>query len=165
MQIVINNYGGFIRKRGECFEVRVGEEKGQEIAAIKVQSILITTSVMISSDALFLAHQHNVDVIFLDRHGNPFSRVWHSKFGSTAFIRRKQIELSENEKGLDLVKEWILEKTKDAEFLFPSALHLCASAPLREVKPYHQKCKLLLDFCEGCRIGSMKLWSFGSAFY
>lgn len=110
MQIVINNYGGYIRKKGECFEVKVGEEKGQEISARKVQSILITTSVLISSDAILLAHEHNIDIIFLDRHGNPFSRVWHSKFGSTAYIRRKQIELSENVAGVELVRDWIAEK-------------------------------------------------------
>lgn len=109
MQLVINTYGSYIRKRGECFEIKTDEQK-KEISARKVQSILITTSVLISTDAILLAHENNVDIIFLDKHGDPFSRVWHSKFGSTAYIRRKQLEFSENREGLVLVKTWILEK-------------------------------------------------------
>ncbi len=109
MQLVVNSYGAYIRRREECFQIAVDEKK-QEISAHKVDSILITTSVLISSDALLLAHENNIDVIFLDQFGNPFSRVWHSKFGSTTYIRRKQLEFSENSKGLDLAKDWIGEK-------------------------------------------------------
>ncbi|MCP4346281.1 MAG: CRISPR-associated endonuclease Cas1 [Desulfobacterales bacterium] len=112
MQLIINSYGSYIRKREECFEIKTDEQK-KEISARKVQSILITTSVLISTDAILLAHENNIDIIFLDKYGNPYSRVWHSKFGSTAFIRRKQLELSENEQGLDLVKTWILEKIEN----------------------------------------------------
>jgi len=114
MQLAINTYGSFIRKKGECFEIGVEGEnntlKKQEISARKVQSVLITTSVLISTDAILLAHEHNIDIIFLDKYGKPFSRVWHSKFGSTAFIRRMQLELSENEKGVKLARDWIVQK-------------------------------------------------------
>ncbi len=119
MQLVINTYGGFIRKKGECFEVSTDEQK-KEISARKVQSILITTSVLISTDAILLAHEHNIDIVFLDHYGKPFSRVWHSKFGSTAYIRRKQIEFSENEKGLELAKSWIARKLEHQTGLLES---------------------------------------------
>ncbi len=109
MQLVINSRGAYIRKAGECFDVTVDEKK-TEISAQKVQSILITTSVLISTDALLLASEHNIDVVFLDHFGNPFSRVWHSRFGSTTYIRRRQLEISENAQGVELAKEWIGEK-------------------------------------------------------
>jgi len=109
MQIVINTRGSYIRKRGECFEIKVEDNK-QEISARKVQSILITTSVLISTDAILLAHENNIDIIFLDAFGDPFSRIWHSKFGSTAYIRRMQLEYSTDKKGLGFAKEWICQK-------------------------------------------------------
>ncbi|KPA15368.1 CRISPR-associated protein Cas1, partial [Candidatus Magnetomorum sp. HK-1] len=109
MQLVINTRGSYIRKRGECFEIKV-EDKKQEISARKVQSILITTAVLISTDAILLAHENNIDIIFLDTFGEPYSRVWHSRFGSTAYMRRMQLEYSSNEKGLILAKEWICQK-------------------------------------------------------
>lgn len=109
MQIVINSYGSYIRKRGECFEIKVDEVK-KEISARKVQSLLITTSVLISTDAILLAHENNIDVVFLDQYGDPFSRIWHSKFGSTNFIRRQQLTQSESTAGVALAKSWIENK-------------------------------------------------------
>ena len=112
MQIVINSRGAYIRKKGECFEIKIDEKK-TEIAALKVQSIVITTAVLISTDAILLANENNIDIVFLDHYGNPYSRVWHSKFGSTAFIRRRQLELSMGFEGLDIVKGWIREKIEN----------------------------------------------------
>ena len=53
---------------------------------------------------------NNIDIIFLDEFGDPYGRVWHSKLGSTTMIRRKQLEFSIDERGLDLSKEWIVVK-------------------------------------------------------
>ena len=121
MQIVINSYGSYIRKRGECFEIKIDDRK-MEVSSSKIQSILISTSAMISTDAIQLAHENNVDIVFLDKYGNPFSRVWHSKFGSTNYIRRKQLEYSDNIIGLDLVIEWIAKKIENQEELLEKLL-------------------------------------------
>ena len=112
MQLVINSRGAYIRKRGECFEITIDEKK-TEISASKVQSIVITTAVLISTDAILLANENNIDIVFLDHYGNPFSRIWHSKFGSTAFIRRRQLELSMSREGVDVVKGWVREKIEN----------------------------------------------------
>jgi len=112
MQLVINTKGSYIKKRGECFEIK-SEDKKTEISARKVQSILITTAVLVSTDAILLAHENNIDIIFLDHFGNPFSRVWHSKFGSTAFIRRRQLELSINSQGVTVATDWICTKLEN----------------------------------------------------
>jgi CRISPR/Cas system-associated endonuclease Cas1 len=47
---------------------------------------MITTSAYLSTDAIKLAMDNNIDVIFLDEFGDPFGRVWHSKLGSTTLI-------------------------------------------------------------------------------
>jgi CRISPR-associated protein Cas1 len=46
----------------------------------------------------------------MDDFGNPYGRFWHSRFGSTAFIRRRQLEVFESDKGLAYVKEWVKNK-------------------------------------------------------
>lgn len=46
----------------------------------------------------------------MDDYGNPYGRFWHSRFGSTAYIRRRQLEVFESNEGLDYVKEWITNK-------------------------------------------------------
>ena len=71
---------------------------------------MITTSAFLSTDAIKLAMDNNIDVIFLDEFGDPFGRVWHSKLGSTTLIRRKQLEIANDERGLNLAKEWMTTK-------------------------------------------------------
>jgi CRISPR-associated protein Cas1 len=112
MQLVINTYGSYLRKQGDCFLVK-NEDKVFEVSVRKVDSIMITTSAYLSTDALKFAIENNIDVIFLDEFGNPYGRVWHSKLGSTVLIRRKQLEISATEGGLELAKEWIIKKVEN----------------------------------------------------
>lgn len=112
MQLVINTYGSYLRKNGDCFLVK-NEDKVFEISVKKVDSIMITTSAYLSTDALKLAIENNIDVIFLDEFGDPYGRVWHSKLGSTVLIRRKQLEISAANEGLELAKTWIIRKVEN----------------------------------------------------
>jgi|GEM_PF-5356224 CRISPR-associated protein Cas1 len=59
---------------------------------MKVESIIISNKAMISTQAISLALENNIDLVFLDRYGFPIGRVWFSKMGSTALIRRKQLD-------------------------------------------------------------------------
>lgn len=109
MQLVINTYGSYLRKNGDCFLVK-NDDKVAEISVKKVESIMITTAAYISTDAIKFAMENNIDIIFLDEFGDPYGRVWHSKLGSTTLIRRKQLEIAQNESGLELAKEWVARK-------------------------------------------------------
>ncbi|MGR3319525.1 MAG: CRISPR-associated endonuclease Cas1 [Candidatus Anammoxibacter sp.] len=109
MQLVINTYGSYLRRKEGYFLVK-NNDKQFEVSARKVDSIMITTGAYLSTDAIKLAVDNNIDIIFLDKFGDPYGRVWHSKLGSTAAIRRKQLEMTSNEKGLNIAKEWIVTK-------------------------------------------------------
>lgn len=109
MQLVINTYGSYLRKSGNCFLVKK-DDRSFEVASNKINSILITTAAYITTDAIKLALDNNIDIIFLDSHGEPYGRVWHSKLGSTTLIRRRQLEIYDSAEGLKLSKEWGLKK-------------------------------------------------------
>jgi len=63
VQLVINTFGASLRKKGDRFVVRAGSNK-LVVSAQKVQSILITTAVQLSSDVITLAVDHKIDIIF-----------------------------------------------------------------------------------------------------
>ncbi len=114
MQLVINTRGSYLRKNRNCFLVK-NEDKVFEVSAAKVDSILITTSAYISTDAIKFAVDNNIDIIFLDYYGDPYGRVWHSKLGSTTLIRRRQLELYETPAGLNLAKKWVVKKLENKD--------------------------------------------------
>ncbi len=109
MELVINSRGACISKIDERFQVTTEAGK-QEFSSKKVEKILITTSALITTDALKLAIENNIDVVFLEYSGKPFARVWHSKLGSITTIRRHQLKLNELAMGTEFVKEWIEQK-------------------------------------------------------
>lgn len=78
---------------------------------------MITTSATITTDAIKFAVENNIDIVFLDNFGDPFGRVWHSKLGSTTYIRRRQLEISDEPEGFRLAKGWIEQKI-DSQILF-----------------------------------------------
>lgn len=109
MELVINSRGAHISKVDERFQVTIDGVK-QEFSSKKVEKILITTSALVTTDALKLAIENNIDVVFLEYSGKPFARVWHSKLGSITTIRRHQLKLNELSMGTEFVKEWIDQK-------------------------------------------------------
>src|SRR5262245_22199279 len=117
MQLVINTFGACLRKEGERFLVRAGDRE-LAVSAHKVQSILIATGVMLTSDAVRLASEHNIDIVFLSPEGDPYGRVWQTRMGSTAAIRRRQIEAADGPEGLALAVGWVGAKVRHSrEFL------------------------------------------------
>lgn len=109
MQLVINTYGSYLQKNGECFKVKT-DDKVFEISCKKISSILISTAAYITTDAIKMAMENNIDIVFIDDFGEPYGRVWHPKLGSTTLIRRRQLEIAETEEGLKLALDSV--KTK-----------------------------------------------------
>lgn len=133
MDLILTTFGTYLHRQGEMFIVKVKEQK-QEVSARKIRSILITTGASLSTDAIQLAIEKNIDIIFLDQVGEPYGRVWHGRPGSTTAIRREQLRLADTEQGLRLALGWMLRKTDNQiEFLRAARQRRTRlSAPLTE---------------------------------
>lgn len=117
MYLHINTYGSYVHVKDETFEIRRKNEQGeverQQFAAHKVTGIVMTTGSALSTDAIRLAMQHNVDLLFIEHDGDPIARIWHSKLGSTTKIRKAQLEASLSAEGLRWVKSWLRAKLEN----------------------------------------------------
>jgi len=78
---------------------------------------------MISTQAVVQALEHNIDIIFLDAYGDPIGRIWFSKMGSTALIRRKQLEVADDRIGLELVRDMIDQKMENQIRFLKKLMH------------------------------------------
>lgn len=112
LQLVINTFGTSVRREGELFRILSGGRK-VDVAARKVQSLLITTAAHFSTDAIQLAVDHNIDVVLLDKFGSPYGRLWTAKMGSAAAVRRRQIAVDGSAEGVDLAKAWVVTKLRN----------------------------------------------------
>ncbi|MFN8353246.1 MAG: CRISPR-associated endonuclease Cas1 [Spirosomataceae bacterium] len=114
MQLHINSYGTYVHIKDDMFEIRKKNEKGEvekkQYSAQKVTQIVMTTGSALSTDAIKLAMEHNVDIVFVEQSGDPIGRVWHSKLGSTTKIRKAQLEASLGSVGVRWTKEWLMAK-------------------------------------------------------
>ncbi len=118
MELIINTYGAYLHVKDQMFEVKIKPKDATEtqihyFAVHKVKTILLSTGTALSSDAVRLAVQNNIDIVFLEYDGNPIGRVWHSKLGSTTAIRKRQLEASIGADGLTKTKEWVSKKVQN----------------------------------------------------
>ena len=144
MKLVVNSEGVYLTKVGECFCLKKEGQK-QEIAAKKVEQIIITTSTALSTDAIELAVENNIDIVFLKKYGKPFGRVWHSKVGSISTIRKRQLNLDSNKMGTILVKEFLTQKmTNQVEFLNELSMNRRDNRKI-EIKEDIEKIKGLIE--------------------
>lgn len=112
MQLIISTPGSYLHRKDGLFRLKIGEQQ-KDFSVYKISSILISTAASLSTDAIKLAIEHNIDVIFLDKYGDPYGRLWHCKPCSTSLIRRQQLEIAEKEEGLVLAIGWIKQKLEN----------------------------------------------------
>ncbi len=110
MDLVITSYGAYLHRRGELFAIKADGDT-REVSSRRVRSIVIATAASLSTDAVQLAIEKNIDIVFVDRYGNPFGRVWHGRPGSTTTIRRTQLRVADTMVGFQMARGWVLEKT------------------------------------------------------
>ena len=112
MELYITDLGTMIKKRDDLFEITTSEKK-VAVAPQKIKSLVLAKGIFLTTDVIKLAVENNIDIVIVDDFGNPYGRFWPSKFGSTANIRRKQLEIFGTKKGIEVAKEILIEKIKN----------------------------------------------------
>lgn len=116
MQVIISAFGAYVHVKDGIFEISVNGDK-HRVSPKKIHSICIATGASFSSDSIKLAVENNIDILFLDKFGDPIARVWHDRLGSTARIRTTQLRLSISGYGIEYAKQFIRKK-------FDNQIHL-----------------------------------------
>lgn len=116
MDIFINTFGTSVSKENEYFVIS-NCEKVQKIPVKGIKSISLAKGVLISSDAIFLAVDKEIDVLFVDKSGDLKGRVWSNKYGSISSIRKGQLEFSLSNDAIPWIKEIISAKIDNQQAL------------------------------------------------
>jgi CRISPR-associated protein Cas1 len=109
MNIVLNSFGASLTKKDGLFFIQ-NAETSQSIIPSDVKSVMVSKGARVSSDAILLAIENEVDVIFMDNLGKPKGRVWSVLYGSISDIRKSQLEFLYSPACIQWIKSLISEK-------------------------------------------------------
>ena len=116
MELIISTFGTSHNRENEGFVITTTEGR-QRIPAEGITSIQISRGAQISSDAVMLAMEKEIEVLFMDKNGNVIGRIWSPKYGSVSTIRKGQLNFSFSTEAIRWIKEVICQKIENQQAL------------------------------------------------
>lgn len=116
MELIINTFGVSLNRDNEGFVINTSEGK-QRIPAVGIESIQISRGAQITSDAVMLAIENEIEVMFMDKAGKPIGRIWSPKYGSISTIRKGQLNFIYSHNAVEWIKEVLLKKIENQQAL------------------------------------------------
>lgn len=114
--IIVNTYGAQIRCDNNAFVITT-DDSSQRVPTDKIRSIHIGQSVSISSNAITLAVENEIDVFVDDGIGSPVCSVRSPKYGSVSTIRKGQARFAGIRDGAEWIKSVLVKKITSQQAL------------------------------------------------
>lgn len=109
MELILSTFGTSLNRDNEGFVVTTKDGK-QRLPSDGISSIHISRGAQITSDAVMLAVEKEIEVIFTDKSGNVIGRIWSPKYGSISTIRKGQITFTFSKDAVNWIKDIIKKK-------------------------------------------------------
>ena len=116
MELVLNTFGTSLSRDNEGFVILTKDEK-QRIPSEGITSIQIGRGAQITSDAVLLAIEREIEVLFMDKSGQPLGRIWSPKYGSVSLIRKGQLSFTFSKDAVFWIKDVISRKIENQQAL------------------------------------------------
>lgn len=116
MELVLNTFGTSLSRDSECFVI-LAEEGKQRIPTDGITSIQISRGAQITSDAVLLAIEKEIEVLFMDKSGRPMGRIWSPKYGSVSTIRKGQLSFTFSKEAVTWIRDIISRKIENQQAL------------------------------------------------
>jgi CRISPR-associated protein Cas1 len=116
MELILNTFGVSLSRDADGFLISSTDTR-QRIPADAVTSIQISRGAQITSDAVMLAIEHEIGIMFMDKSGNPIGRVWSPRYGSVSSIRKGQLNFTFSSEAITWIKSIISRKISNQQAL------------------------------------------------
>ena len=114
MDLIINTFGVSLSKDSDGFAI-TSSDGVQKIPVKGIRSIQIGRGAQISSDAVLLAVENEIEIIFMGQSGMPIGRIWSPKYGSISTIRKGQLSFTFGHDAVIWIKDVILKKIQNQQ--------------------------------------------------
>ncbi len=116
MDLVINTFGVSLTKDNDGFVIS-NHDGVQKIPVNGIRSIQLGRGAQISSDAVMLAVENEIEIIFMGQSGMPIGRIWSPKYGSVSTIRKGQLTFTFDHDAVIWIKDVISKKIQNQQAL------------------------------------------------
>lgn len=116
MELILNTFGTSLSRDNEAFQI-VHKDGKQREPAQGISSIQISRGAQITSDAMLLAIENEIEVLFMDKSGKPIGRIWSPKYGSISTIRKGQLAFTFSKDAVSWIKEVVRKKIENQQAL------------------------------------------------
>lgn len=116
MDLILNSFGTSLNRDNECFVIHHKDGK-QRLPTDGITSIHISRGAQITSDAVLLAIEKEIEILFMNKSGEPVGRVWSNKYGSVSTIRKGQLNFTLSKDAIEWIKEVISKKMDNQQAL------------------------------------------------
>jgi CRISP-associated protein Cas1 len=116
-ELYLLDFGTRLRIAGGIFKITVpdrtggGADREMEIAPHNVATILMHEHASVSTDAILVAIQNDIDVLICNGLGHPLGRFMPLKPHAPVRIQKAQLIVSNLPVSLDFARQWLIEKS------------------------------------------------------
>ncbi len=108
MDLLINTYGTRIRSTGARIVLALpNSNRKQEYAARRIEKIIILRPSSISTGAVQLALEYNIDIVYLSSFGQPVGRIFPSHPKGITELRRAQLAAASSPQAFAIAKQLV----------------------------------------------------------
>lgn len=116
MELILNTFGTSLSRDNEGFVI-THKDGRQRLPVVGIKSIQISKGAQITSDAVMLAIENEIEIMFMDKSGKPVGRVWSPKYGSISTIRKGQLNFTFTKDALIWIKDIVSKKIENQQAL------------------------------------------------
>lgn len=129
MILEISTHGSTLKRNHDLFIIQNVEGR-KEIPAEKVEAIIISSNAFVSTQAIKLCLEKQIQLVIAEWSGKPVGRFWVSTPGKSTEIRRMQYANLESKIGLEISRHIVTTKLKRQKGILTELASNRASPPL-----------------------------------
>lgn len=116
MDLILNTFGTSLSRDNEAFVIN-HKDGQQRLPVAGISSIHVSRGAQITSDAVLLAIENEIEILFMNRSGEPIGRVWSNKYGSISTIRKGQLNFTFSKDAIEWIKDVMIRKMDNQQAL------------------------------------------------
>lgn len=137
MHLIINSYGTSLRIDNRRIAVK-NDDTESYFALHEISGIHLSKGVLVTSDLLLEALQHDIDILLCNKKGDPLGRLSNNRFGSVSTIRANQSIFITTVKAAELIQAILSEKMLQQQIMIETLALLNSTCSGYTAKPVRQ---------------------------